>query len=74
MLFNRFLSYGESLYLIKRVIKESHINRDKLDLCKEVFDADTVLKKDDWLHFVEKIEEATIVEEPTIEELQPTFS
>jgi hypothetical protein len=55
------IHYQDNLYLLKRKIKES-LN-PKIDAWKEALGADTVLKKDEYLYFLEKIQDAQIIEE-----------
>ena len=59
-----FIDYNQSLYILKRVIKES--SRPILDDWKEHLNADTVLKKDGLLYFLQKVDEAQTIEEDDI--------
>jgi hypothetical protein len=59
-----FIDYNQSLYILKRIIKES--SRPILDDWKEHLNADTVLKKDGLLYFLQKIDEAQTIEEDDI--------
>ena len=60
-----FIDYNQGLYILKRVIKES--SRPILDDWKEYLSVDTVLKKDGLLYFLQKVDEAQLVTEDTIE-------
>ena len=59
-----FIDYNQSLYILKRIIKEN--SRPILDDWKEHLNADTVLKKDGLLYFLQKIDEAQTIEEDDI--------
>ena len=56
-----FIDYNQGLYILKRVIKES--SHPILDDWKEHLSVDTVLKKDGLLYFLQKVDEAQIIEE-----------
>jgi len=58
------IDFQGTLYIVKRMIKESSIKTEHVQDYKEEIHADTVLKKDNWFYFVNKIEEA--VEEPYV--------
>ena len=60
-----FIDYNQGLYILKRVIKES--SHPILDDWKEHLSVDTVLKKDGLLYFLQKVDEAQLVTEDTIE-------
>jgi hypothetical protein len=59
-----FIDYNQSLYILKRIIKEN--SRPILDDWKEHLDADTVLKKDGLFYFLQKVDEAQTIEEDDI--------
>ena len=59
-----FIDYNQSLYILKRIIKES--SRPILDDWKEHLNADTVLKKDGLFYFLQKVDEAQTIEEDDI--------
>ena len=61
------VSWEDSLYVIKRIIKEDTFPPDFAQEYKEYLCADMVLKKNGLYYFVEKIDEAQIVTEDTIE-------
>ena len=61
MLKNEFVKFQDRLYLLKKVFKEEQ--NPIVDAWKEVLNADTVLKKDGHLYFLEIIEDAEILEE-----------
>lgn len=52
------VDFQGTLYIIKRVIKETTINPEFVQEYKEYLVCDTVLKKDGIYYFVNKIEEA----------------
>jgi hypothetical protein len=60
-LITEIIHYQDNLYLLKRKIKESL--KPKIEPWKEALGADIVLKKDEYLYFLEKIEDAQIIEE-----------
>jgi hypothetical protein len=59
-----FIDYNQSLYILKRIIKEN--SRPIIDDWKEHLDADTVLKKDGLFYFLQKVDEAQTIEEDDI--------
>ena len=61
---NEFIKHGENLYVLRKRIKEEY--KPNIELWKAHLGADTVLKKDDLLYFVELIPEAEIIVEDTI--------
>jgi hypothetical protein len=63
-LITEIIHYQDNLYLLKRKIKESL--KPKIDAWKEALGADIVLKKDEYLYFLEKIQDAQIIEEEQI--------
>lgn len=57
------INFQDTLYIVKRIIKEESINnKDLVQDFKEWIGADTVLKKDNLFYFVNKVEEAEIIE------------
>ena len=52
------VEFQGTLYIVKRLIKESSIKTEHVQDYKEEIHADTVLKKDNLFYFVNKIEEA----------------
>jgi hypothetical protein len=57
------INWNGDLYIIKRSLKEGRLPEDLIQEFKEFVVADTVVKKDGILHFIQKIDEAQIVEE-----------
>jgi hypothetical protein len=57
------IDWNGDLYIIKRSLKEDRLPEDLIQEFKEFVLADTVVKKDGILHFIQKIDEAQIVEE-----------
>jgi hypothetical protein len=57
------IDWNGSLYIIKRSLKEDRLPEDLIQEFKEFVLADAVVKKDGILHFIQKIDEAQIVEE-----------
>jgi hypothetical protein len=57
------LEWNGELYVIKRTLKESSIDEKFTQEYKEYIGADTVLKKNGVYYFIEKIDEAQIIEE-----------
>ena len=68
----KFINYSGSLYIIKRTIKEE--SKPIIDDWREHLQADMVLKKEGLLYFLQKVEEAQIVEEDNLELGQATNS
>lgn len=61
MLKNELINFQDKLFLLKRILKEDQ--NPNIDAWKEVLNADTVLKRDGQLYFLEVIEEVEIIEE-----------
>ena len=59
----QFIDYGEKKFLVKRVIRESHLkpNFDQ-KILKKWTRADTLLRKDGMFYCCETIEDAQIIE------------
>ena len=57
------INWNGDLYIIKRSLKEDRLPEDLIQEFKEFVVADAVVKKDGILHFIQKIDEAQIVEE-----------
>ena len=55
----QFIPFNGKLYLVKRVIKEEH--KPIVDVWKEHLGADTVLKKEGLLYFLETVEDLEII-------------
>lgn len=56
------INFNDTLYIIKRIIKEEHIKTEFVQNYKDDICADTVLKKENLFYFVNKIEEAEVIE------------
>lgn len=56
-----YIKFQDRLFLLKRIIREE-LNPN-IEAWKEVLSADTVLKKDGHLYFLEIIPDAEIIEE-----------
>jgi hypothetical protein len=69
-LVRQFITYNNDLYVVKRTIKEEL--KPIVDDWREHLKADMVLKKEGLLYFLQKVEEAQIVEEDNLELGQPT--
>jgi hypothetical protein len=69
-LVRQFITYNNDLYVVKRTIKEE--SKPIVDDWREHLQADMVLKKEGLLYFLQKVEEAQIVEEDNLELGQPT--
>lgn len=59
----QFIEWEGILYWIKRQIKEETVNPDLIHEYKEYIHADNVLKKNGFLFYVVKVDEAQLVEE-----------
>jgi hypothetical protein len=64
----QFLEWEGSLYWVKRQIKESSIPEEFIHEYKEYVGADTVLKKNGYLFYVMKVDEAEVLELDQINE------
>ena len=71
-LVRQFITYNNDLYVVKRTIKEEL--KPIVDDWREHLKADMVLKKEGLFYFLQKVEEAQIVEEDNLELGQPTKS
>ena len=58
----QFVEWDGSLFWIKRQIREEDLNPDLIHEFKEYIGADTVLKKNGYLFYVVKVDEAEVVE------------
>ncbi len=56
---DQFVYFNDKLYLVKKIIKESH--RPAVDVWKEHLGADIVLRKDEVLYFLQVVEELEII-------------
>ena len=59
-----FLYFQDKLFIIKRIIKESTL--PNIEKWKEHLNADTVLRRDGSLYFLENVPDLEIIEEPEI--------
>jgi hypothetical protein len=57
----QFVEWDGSLYWVKRQIKEESIQSDLIHEYKEYIGADTILKKNGYLFYVFKVDEAEVV-------------
>lgn len=55
----QFIPFNGKLYLIKKIIKEEH--GPVIDVWKDHLGADTVLRKEGLLYFLEIVEELEII-------------
>jgi hypothetical protein len=62
-LVKQIVNFQDSLYIIKRVLRETNIKEEFIQEYKDFLGADTILKKDGIYYFVNKIDEAQIVPE-----------
>lgn len=61
MIKNEFLKFQDRLYLLKRILRED-LNPN-VEAWKEQLQADTVLRKDGYLYFLETVPDLEIIEE-----------
>jgi hypothetical protein len=67
-LVKQIVNFQDSLYIIKRVLRETNIKEEFVQEYKEWIGCDTVLKKDGMYYFANKINEVqTIPEEGQLE-------
>jgi hypothetical protein len=57
-LVKQVINFQDSLYIIKRVLRETNIKEEFVQEYKEWIGCDTVLRKDGMYYFANKIEEA----------------
>jgi len=64
MSFNRqIINFNDQLLIIKRRIRESHLQPNyEVDVLKEWFRVDMILRKDGFLYLCETIQDAKIIE------------
>ena len=63
MIIKEFINFNDSLYIPKYKFMEYRIQENKVHDLRRDLECDIVLKKDGWLVFCEKIEEAEIIED-----------
>jgi hypothetical protein len=68
-LVKQIVNFQDSLYIIKRVLKETNIKEEFVQEYKEWIGCDTVLRKDGIYYFVNKINEVQIIPEESQLEL-----
>ena len=56
---NEFVNFQDRIFLIKKIIKEEHL--PNIEVWKEHLMADTVLKKDGLLYFLEIVPDLDII-------------
>ena len=66
-LVKQIVEFQGNSYIINRLIKESDIPQENVNDYKEYLKCDTVLKKDGIYYFVNKIEEAQVIEDSPLE-------
>ena len=59
----QIINWEDSLYIVKRILKETSIKEKFVQEYKEYIYADAVLKKNGMYYFIEKIIELQIIEE-----------
>lgn len=57
----QFVDWEDSLYWVKRQIKETSIKEELIHEYKEYIGADTVLRKNGYLFYVMKVDEAEVL-------------
>jgi hypothetical protein len=57
---NEFLNFQDRLFVIKRIIKEE--DRPIIDAWKEYLQADTVLKREGLLYFLDSVADLEIIQ------------
>lgn len=57
---NEFLNFQDRLFVIKRILREE--DRPILDTWKEYLQADTVLKREGQLYFLQSVVDLEIIE------------
>lgn len=63
MIIKEFINFNDSLYIPKYKFMEYRVQENKVHDLRRDLDCDIVLRKDGWLVFCEKIEEAQIIED-----------
>ena len=62
-LVKQIVNFQDSLYIIKRVLRETNIKEEFVQEYKEWIGCDTVLRKDGMYYFANKIDEVQIIPE-----------
>ena len=62
-----FFDFQDTLYILKRKIRETSMPEKYVNEYKEYLGCDTVLKKEGIYYFVNKVEEAKIIEDTLLE-------
>ena len=73
-LIKQVIEFQGNSYVVNRLIKEDAIPQENVNEYKEYLKCDTVLKKDGLYYFVNKIEEAQIIEDSSLELDKPIDS
>ena len=63
MIIKEFVNYNEQLYIPKYQCLEHRVVGDNVEKLREHFECDIALRRDGWLIFCEKIEEAEVISE-----------
>ena len=63
MIIKEFVNYNEQLYIPKYQFLEHRVVGDNVEKLREHFECDIALRRDGWLIFCEKIEEAEVISE-----------
>lgn len=61
-LVTKIIDFQDTLYVLKRIVKEEYIDASFVQEYKEWIGCDTVLKKDGLYYFTNKVEEAQVIE------------
>ena len=63
MIIKEFLNYNEYLYIPKYKFLEHRVVGENVEKLRQHLECDVVLRRDGWLTFCEKIEEAEVISE-----------
>jgi hypothetical protein len=63
MIIKEFINFNDSLYIPKHKFMDYRVQENKVHDLRRDLNCDIVLRKDGWLLFCEKIEEAQIIED-----------
>jgi hypothetical protein len=63
MIIKEFVNYNEHLYIPKYQFLEHRVVGDNVEKLRKHLECDIALRKDGWITFCEKIEEAEVISE-----------
>jgi hypothetical protein len=58
-----FITYQDNLYTVYRKMRETHVKPGAVEFILPFWQCDVALKKDEWVFFCRKVDDAQIVTE-----------